>query len=112
MVCVGRLVGRSTRLWREEAGDDTITVVKVFRRLLNRKKFIATIEEAVARRRRLERLRADGRAVRNLLEPIGWGGARLNSVDPRARKVPWFRMIKRIKCSNWFQGCLSLKKKM
>jgi hypothetical protein len=34
---------------REEAGDDTITVVKVFRRLLNRKKFIATIEEAVAR---------------------------------------------------------------
>lgn len=69
--------GRWTRLWREEAGDDTITVVKVFRRLLNRKKFIATIEEAVARRRRLERLRADGQAVRNLLEPIGWGGASL-----------------------------------
>ena len=58
---------------REEAGDDTIVVVKVFRRLLNRKKFVATIEEAVARRKRLERLWADASAVRNMLEPIGAG---------------------------------------
>ena len=58
---------------REAAGDEEVIVVRLFRRMMNRKKFCAAVDGAITRRKRLAVLAATREEMRVFLQPlVGW----------------------------------------
>jgi hypothetical protein len=76
---------------REANGDEEVLVVRLFRKMMNRKKFCAAVHGAIQRRKRLEVLADTRDEMRAFLQPLGktiqrlrgaWGGGR-SCVEPQ-----------------------------
>ena len=56
---------------REEAGDDEVKVMRLFRKMWNRKKFTGAVEKLIHKRRRVNALTELLREMREFLQPLG-----------------------------------------